>query len=176
MARVHFVKKARKNNPAVQAGEPYFWWAFRFGGKHYSKTAPRPSQLTQSHFRSGWRAISEAIEDAEQAGEIKTSEELKTLLEGLAEDLRELSQEAEESLENMPEGLREGDTGLQLQERADAASTYADALEAISEEAFSIDLDNIEEGEYDAGACQRLREFIDAGLAEAQNEDPGEPD
>ncbi len=52
MARAHFVKKARKDNPAagIKAGDSYYWWKFRRGGKHYSKTAPRPSQLTQSEY------------------------------------------------------------------------------------------------------------------------------
>lgn len=50
MARAHFVKKARKDNPAVKAGESYYWWKFRRGPKRYSKERPRPSQLTQSEF------------------------------------------------------------------------------------------------------------------------------
>ena len=43
MPRVNYVKKARKNNPAVKRGESYFWWKFRYGGKQYSKTRPRQS-------------------------------------------------------------------------------------------------------------------------------------
>jgi len=30
MARAHFVKKARKDNPVALKGESYWWWELRF--------------------------------------------------------------------------------------------------------------------------------------------------
>jgi len=56
MARATFVKSARKDYPdhGIKKGESYWHWAFMQGGrggaKRYSKTEPRPSQLTQSEF------------------------------------------------------------------------------------------------------------------------------
>jgi hypothetical protein len=50
MPRVHHVKKARKDNPVAKRGESYYWWKFRYGGKHYSLTRPKASQLTQSPY------------------------------------------------------------------------------------------------------------------------------
>ncbi len=59
MPRVTHVKKARKDNPVCKAGESYYWWKFRYGGKRYSLTRPRPSQLTQSAYFGGLRALCE---------------------------------------------------------------------------------------------------------------------
>ena len=56
MTRAHFVKKARKDHPEgdIKKGDSYWWWAFMVGGrggpKHYSKTQPKASQLTQSEY------------------------------------------------------------------------------------------------------------------------------
>lgn len=63
MPRVHYVKKARKDNPAVKAGEPYYWWQSYRDRKRYSATYPRPSQLTMSRWGDVY-AAREAIEDA----------------------------------------------------------------------------------------------------------------
>lgn len=65
MPRVTFVKKARKDYPehGIERGDSYYWWKFRRGAKHVSKTRPRPSQLTQSSYRSGLLRIQEFIED-----------------------------------------------------------------------------------------------------------------
>lgn len=54
MARVHTVKKARKDYPqfGIKKGDAYYWWAFRFGPTIKSKTYPKRSQLTQSSFLS----------------------------------------------------------------------------------------------------------------------------
>ena len=64
MPRLHYVKKARKDNPAVKAGEPYYWWKHAWSAKQYSKTRPRPSQLTQSEFMSEYLSMGEDFEDA----------------------------------------------------------------------------------------------------------------
>lgn len=41
MARATLVKKARKDIPGtdIKAGDSYYWWAFRFGGKHYQNVS-----------------------------------------------------------------------------------------------------------------------------------------
>jgi len=63
MPRVNFVQKARKDNPVAKAGESYYWWKFRYGGKHYSLTRPRESQLTQSEFLGAMYSLLEEIQD-----------------------------------------------------------------------------------------------------------------
>lgn len=63
MPRVHYVKKARKDNGCVSKGESYYWWKFRYGSKCMSKKPPKASQLTQSEFLSTVYDINERIEE-----------------------------------------------------------------------------------------------------------------
>jgi len=65
MAHATFVKSARKAIPdhGIKVGDSYYWWKFRFGGKHISRYWPRPSQLTQSEFYSTLYGCQETIED-----------------------------------------------------------------------------------------------------------------
>jgi hypothetical protein len=143
MARAHYVAKARKDNPAVKKGQPYYWWQFRTGGpgigpirsgaKHYSATPPRASQLTQSAYLGGIADIQDEIADLE------ADDGLEDRVTDIAERIRELGNEQEEKLENMPDGLKEAPTGQMLQERKDACEAAADELEAITFDVESKD-------------------------------------
>ena len=128
MARAHFVKSARKDNPVAKKGESYWWWKHMVGGrggpKQYSKDRPKPSQLTQSEFLSRFYDIEEQIGEAKDAD----------TLESLANDITELGDEQNEKLDNMPEGLKEGDTGQMLQERYDGCTEWASEVERIAGE------------------------------------------
>ena len=130
MPHVTFVKKARKDNPVAKKGESYDWWAVmvsgRGGPKHYSKTPPRPSQLTQSEFLGSLYGLQERIEDLE------ANDGLGATVEEIASELRDLGQEQSDKKDNMPDGLQEGATGELLQERADACEAAADELEGIT--------------------------------------------
>lgn len=134
MPRVHHVKKARKDNPAVKAGEPYYWWEFRYGGKRYSATYPRQSQLTQSEFLSQAYAYSEQIEDAQSLEDIS----------GLPDDIRSLGEEQEEKIYNMPDSLQDSDTAELLRERAEVMETWATEIEEILGEDEGDDMDDEE--------------------------------
>ena len=86
MPRVYFVKKARKDYPVgIKKGDSYYWWKFRYGGIHRSKTRPRPSQLTQSEFLSTIYAIIEEIQDV-TITDFNSIEELKEFIEEKAEE------------------------------------------------------------------------------------------
>jgi hypothetical protein len=128
MAHATFVKKARKNvpNTDIKAGDSYYWWKFRFGGKHYSKTQPRRSQLTQSSFYSQLYDIEDAI------GDLKAGPDLEGDVQDIAQQLRDLGQEASDARDNMPESLQDSDTGTMLQERYDACEAAADELENLT--------------------------------------------
>lgn len=158
MARANFVKKARKDNSVVKAGESYWWWSFRFGGKHLSKDRPRPSQLTQSEFMSQILAIGEEIEDYSLEDFVIVSD-----LEGIRDDwcerIRGLGEEQSDKKENMPEGLQEGSTGELLEGRYDACETMADELEAID-----IDGDN-----YDSDSDGSVIDWLQGLVDEIQN-------
>jgi predicted RNase H-like nuclease (RuvC/YqgF family) len=115
MARAIFVKSARKDYPdiGVKKSESYWWWQFRFGGKHVSKTEPTRGQLTQSAFLI-------SIYDIEDRLSRLTSEHsVKDEVDQIKNDLEELKSECEEKFGNIPEQLQESSAGQLLQERID---------------------------------------------------------
>lgn len=116
MPRVNYVKKARKDNPVCKRGESYFWWKFRYGGKRFSLTRPRPSQLTQSAYYGTLRGMVEGIEDYE----VSDFDDFETLKDDITSQLDDLRSETQDSLDNMPESLQYSPTGELLQERIDA--------------------------------------------------------
>lgn len=130
MARVHFVKKAQKDNPAVKKGEPYYWWKFMVGGrggpKNYSATPPRPSQTTQSEFLGTLGDIEDEISS------LAADDGLEGAVGDIASRLRELGEEQGAKKENMPEGLQESDTGQMLEDRATRCGEMADELEGLT--------------------------------------------
>jgi len=140
MPRVIHVKAARKDNPACKKGESYYHWSFRYGGKHYSKTYPRQSQLTQSDFLSQAYSIQERIEDWDYELDANTShedtvadikEQAESFLEEVVSEVEELANECEEKRDNMPEGLQEGPTGELLEGRASSCEEWASNLESV---------------------------------------------
>lgn len=159
MTRAHFVKAAAKDYPdaGIKKGEPYYWWKFkaRYGNspRRMSKTRPRPSQLTQSDYLGQALALQERIEDLE------LNDSLPGEVESVIEDLRSLSDEQGDKFDNMPEGLQQGDTGQLLEQRRDACSDYADALEAIDLSDFSAD----EDAEDECDECQGTGKDDDDG-------------
>lgn len=139
MARVDYIKKARKPNPVVtqddidraNSGEggaaSYYKWSFRYGGTHYSKTYPRQSQLTQSEYYSAVYKLQEEIQDFVGT----TQDSLRDARDGWVDTAREIGDECLEKFENMPEGFQCGDTGQLLEQRAEAMDAWAGDLEAI---------------------------------------------
>lgn len=150
MARVHFVKKARKNYPDsdIKKGDSYYWWKFRYGGKQKSKTQPRQSQLTQSEFLGTIYDISDrlqAISDIESA---------QSERDEIVSELQELSGECEERQSNMPDSLQYSPTGELLEERANNCNEFADELEGID-----LDIEK-EDDENDEDFEQRVEDAI----------------
>lgn len=131
MARAHFVKKARKNNKdaGIKKGESYYWWKFRRGGKRFSKTPPKPSQLTQSDFYSTLYSINEAF-DALGSDYIEVSS-FEGDIENIKSDLESLKSDTEDKLSNMPESLQQGPTGELLQERIDAIDDLISEFDSL---------------------------------------------
>lgn len=156
MTRVHFVKKARKDNPAlgVKAGESYYWWAFRFGGKHASKTEPTPRQLTQNEF-----ALAVMDLEDELAGVVAIAD-----LDSVADAIESLADEQEEKRDNMPDSLQDGEVGSLLGDRADALRDWANEIRDVEEP-------EREEGE----THEQLDERTQEALSEAQSTSYGGP-
>jgi len=156
MPRVH-VQKARKDYPQfnITKGDTYYWWKFRYSGRCMSKTYPKPSQLTQSEYVQRICEIQESA--SEQLSAFMELEDLQSVVESIASDIRDLAQEQEDKLSNMPDQLQQAPTGELLQERADNCNQVADDLESMD---FSK-----EDDETDEEAVNRLsseaRDFID---------------
>jgi len=162
MPRVTHVKKAKKDNPVCKAGESYYWWAFRYGGKRYSLTPPKPSQLTNSPYFSGVRALIEQIEDTTMS----EPGDLEILRDEIVGEITGLGEQAQESLDNIePEGLKEGPTGQMLQERVEACESAASELESMDME-FTSELDEDDKDITDADK----EEELDAWLMDQQSE------
>lgn len=156
MPRVHYVKKARKDNPAVKAGEPYYWWKFRYGGKRYSRTRPTRSQLTQSDKLariyscedSIWAISTPDIESYD--GDHSTIREriaqdlelAAATIEQCAEEFREVGEEYNESAENVEEHFPGSPQVDDIREKADACEGAAEecdeAAQAFNDAATEI--------------------------------------
>jgi hypothetical protein len=147
MARVHFVKKARKNNSVVKKGESYYWWQFRFGGKHYSKTQPKQSQLTQSEF------LSQVYDLNDRLSELSITDDIESEVQSIIDEIRSLGDECQDKRDNMPEQLQDSGSGEILQNRVDSCEDWASNLE-------SIDLD-VDEDLKDDEKEERIQEILD---------------
>jgi hypothetical protein len=147
MPQVHHVKSARKENPVAKVGEPYYWWKFRYGGKHYSKTYPKPSQLTQSEFLIQVYEIQEEL-DALNPEDVV---DLESQVQEIASRIRDIGSEQEDKRYNMPDSLQDSENGQLLEQRAYDCEAWASELESVD---FSVDevphgWDEDEDGEYE---------------------------
>ncbi len=153
MARAHHVNKARKDNPVAKAGESYYWWKFRFGGRHYSKTEPKASQLTQSPYLSVIYSCEEQWEnlddptglDPEQwdVGYIVTwLGEIADSMESIKDELYELVAQYEEAAENMEEYFSGAERVDQLRDAGmacdDTCSEIEQSYDSIRDAATAI--------------------------------------
>ena len=92
MPRVHHVKKARKDNSAVKAGQPYYWWKFRYGGVRKSASYPRQSQLCQgknSMFYAAIEALEDVCKDVEGEGVLEDIRDEYAFSPALIKDMAE---------------------------------------------------------------------------------------
>jgi len=161
MPRVNFVKTAAKDYPdvGIRKGDSYYWWKFRFGGKHKSKTHPRPSQLTQSEFLSTQLSIGERIDGLSS----NTFEELEMEVDEIVSEIRQLGEEQSDKLDNMPDSLQESPTGELLQGRYEACEEWADTLESVDLDVKKPDISDIEDSDLavDQTKEQKLEELQD---------------
>jgi hypothetical protein len=162
MARIKFVKKARKDHPqaGIKAGESYYTWSLMSGGRGYrkfSKTPPRPSQLTSSNFMQQYLGIGEILEDALQIA--TDPADLESARDEAVGEIESLKDETQGSKDNLPENLQESATGQLLQERVDNLENWGSELEGI-------DLDFSFEGEEPGKTEEESEEDFSKRLAE----------
>lgn len=166
MPRVTFVKKAKRPVPSagIEVGDSYYWWAFRTAyssRKCFSKTPPKPSQLTQSDFRSQLLAIGEDIPS------FSSVEDVESWVEDAKSQLEDLKSETEDKLQNMPESLQQSPTGELLQERIDGCDNLISELDNLNFDVEEVDPEDIEKPEDPA----ELETFnLDEAVAQANQE------
>jgi chromosome segregation ATPase len=150
MARVHFVK----------AGDSYYWWKFHFGGKHFSKTHPRPSQLTQSEYlSSAYALLQEQIEDMEIKDD--NLEDVADELRSVADEVRTLGQEQEDKIGNMPDSLQDGETAQMMRGRAEACEEVAGELESAADEIEDLIDPDVDVDDPAAAGADQAQSIID---------------
>ena len=156
MPRVHFVLKARKDNPVCKAGESYYWWKFRHGGKHRSLTSPKASQLTQSDKLSRSLAAGEAIGEY-TITDVDDLQAASDFLTERAGEIEEVFNEYRESVENMPENLQESPVAEECTEKADELENWQQEIEGAAGDIEAVDVPDLDDtpepprSDYDEG-------------------------
>lgn len=121
------IPKNKEDKILIAKGESYYWWAFKNGGKHFSKTPPKASQLTQSNYLSQLYDIQDRINEIQ----VDSWEDLESIIDEFKNDLESLKDETQGSLDNMPESLQSSPTGELLQERIDSLENAISEFDSI---------------------------------------------
>lgn len=180
MPKVTFVKAAQKDVPGsdIKAGESYYWWKFRFGGKQVSRTYPKRAQLTQSDFLQQLYEIEEIAENFEANDKDEFENNRQDLLD-LIENLRF---ECEEKLSNMPEHLQESSaSGELLRERMEALEQWYNEIESVGcdvedetmREEILAEEEELSEEEMIEAIAERREGTLDIACIEIQNTSSG---
>ncbi len=157
----------------IAKGEPYYWWQFLHGGKNYSKTAPKRSQLTQSDFLSQLYALEENIEEFT----CSSKEDFDTFKEDIISQIDEMKEQCESSLDAMPEQLQQAPTGELLQERIDNLESWHDEIDSIEcedydEEELKQEIKNedeeISDEDLEAELQEKIQEKVDEAISSLQ--------
>lgn len=149
-------RTARKDYPdaGIKAGEKYWYVKIKTGPRTSremrQKTPFRRSQLTQSDY------LGQLYDWEDAKGAISTPEEATDS----AETIRSLGQEQQEKYDNMPDGLKEGDTGQMLEARANACEAAADEIDSIITE-WEQAQDEWDNEEHEDGEGFDASEFTD---------------
>jgi DnaJ-class molecular chaperone len=142
MARLHYVKKARasKNTRTcmtcrkpIEAGKSYKWSEHRaFPQFRYWHGGCRVFRSQQSSSKMGplWDAI-----DTFDASGVTTLEDLKALVNEVAEVAEQVKDDYQEGLDAMPQGLQEA--AYETQEKIEALNSYYDEVSGWDPEEFT---------------------------------------
>jgi hypothetical protein len=175
--RVHYVKSARKDNPVAKKGEPYYWWQSYCSPKQFSKTPPRPSQLTNSDKLSRAYCAQEVLCDALNELSACSHSDFNSDFIPAAIDARqtamdeaqEIADEYRESAENIREHFSESETADQCDESADNLENWISELEGVDLEESEDDCDTIDNDEVYDYWTTKAQGLVD----ELQNADLG---
>lgn len=131
MARLHFVKKARRTyrGTGIKKGSSYYWWKFNYGAKQRSLKKPKPQQLT----RNDYEILLLDVDDIKDGLEVSMGgEHISADLDSIKEMLDEAKDRYQESFDNMPDQLQETSmAGEILTERIEGLEAYIADFEGI---------------------------------------------
>lgn len=128
MARV-FLRKAAKDYPSsgIKKGDRYYFAKMKTG-PYSSRTIRQLKPITRSQLtNSDFYAQLWDIEDAQLAAVSEAAD-----LNDIAQALRDLGTEQQDKYDNMPDGLRQGDTGQLLEQRANQCEEWAGEIESVA--------------------------------------------
>lgn len=178
------IPENKKDKVFIAKGESYYWWAFQYRPKQYSKTAPRRSQLTQSDFLSQLYDLEDRLESCSVANK----DDFDSFKEELMSEIETLKDECQEKLDNMPEQLQSAPSGEILQERIDALENWHSEIESIEcdvdEEQIAEEVrgeneqeededEKMDEEEVQEEINRRIEENIQESIAELENTSSG---
>jgi hypothetical protein len=154
---VTVVQKAKKEQGAcgrcgdkIDAGSPYRWWKFRYGGRRIRcmkpGCSPRRSHLTNSDKLSRCYAAGEAIEDAINAfRDSKEISDLRSALEEAASEARDVAEEYRESAQNIEDGFNHPtQQSEELAEKADNLESQADEIDSVASNLEEFDAESVD--------------------------------
>lgn len=139
MPRVHFVKKARKDNPAVKKGESYYHWQRYRSKKQYSVTPPKRSQLTSSGklatiYDAEDNVGNFGIDSSDRDCLLMSLQNFEGAVREAGESFREVSEEYNESADNLEEYFSGSQQIDDIREKAEACETAADDADTLADE------------------------------------------
>ena len=161
----------------ITKGEPYYWWAFLKGGKHYSRTEPRRSQLTQSSFLSQQYDLEDRIADFT----CSNKDDFDAFKNEIQDEIENLKEETEGSLESMPDSLQSSPTGELLQERISGLESWHDEIDGIEceydedelKDEINSENENISDEDLQTSLNEKIAEIIDAAIDELKSTSSG---
>lgn len=145
MPKINLIKSARKAKQcgkcgkAINPGDPYRFWGFRYGGTRARcmdfSCSPRPSELTNNDFYQQYYSIQEGLEDeCSRASAVNDPTGAIEQIENACSDLNSLYEEVTEKIDNMEQYFQGGDSLETLRERQSNLEMLKDDAESKAQE------------------------------------------
>ena len=147
--RLHYVKKAAKTyrGTGIKKGQPYYWYAFRYGPKIRSKSKPRRSALV----RHEWDKFMLDLEDDVLALKVPDGTEsvdvteISSQLSIYADSVGDFKSELDERVSNMESAFPNGCPTLEmLTERVETLESLQQELDSAANDIEGEDGDTEE--------------------------------
>ena len=161
----------------IAKGQSYYWWQFMNGGKNFSLTYPKRSQLTQSGFLSQLYDL----EDKIGSFSADNKDDFDSFKSEVLDEITEMKDQCEESKSSMPEHLQEVGSGETLTERIDALDSWHSEIDSVECDYDEDDLrteikeedDSLSEDEIESALAEKIQEKVDEAISSIQDASSG---